>query len=140
MSYPTATRKNHERFCVVEGWEQRKTATGSKGTNHVRYELVLPDGKILYTRISHPVDRSDYGTQMWSHILRDQLQVSPAEFWSCVRDGCKPARGGPPQPPPEAIPLGVVQGLMAQGVPERDIKAMSKSEAIQQLTEYYSKP
>src|SRR5258708_40022748 len=36
------------------------------------------------------------GTNIWSHILRDQLDVDEAAFWACARDGVKPDRGGPP--------------------------------------------
>lgn len=46
-----------------------------------------PDGRVLRTRVSHPVDRTDYGKSLWSHILRDQLEVSEAQFWECV---CQP--------------------------------------------------
>lgn len=65
------------------------------GTPHVTYELTLHDGRILRTRISHPVDRTTYGAGMWSHILRDQLDVSEGEFRDCVLEGRVPARGDP---------------------------------------------
>ena len=55
-----------------------------EGTHHDNYELTLPDGEILWTRISHPVNRTDYGPGMWADILRDQLQVSEATFWDCI--------------------------------------------------------
>jgi hypothetical protein len=74
-------------------------ARGRTGTHYVTYELGLPDGRILRTRISHPVDRNAYGSSLWSHILRDQLGVSEEEFWACVRDGIKPDRGVPEAPP-----------------------------------------
>lgn len=59
------------------------------------YELTLHDGRVLRTRISHPVDRTVYGAAMWAHILRDQLDVEEAEFWACVLDGTLPDRGAP---------------------------------------------
>jgi hypothetical protein len=34
-----------------------------------------------------PVGRYGYGSSLWNHILRDQLQVTEAGFWACVRDG-----------------------------------------------------
>jgi hypothetical protein len=47
------------------------------GTHHVTYELDLPDGRILRTRISHPPGRTTYGpSSLWAHVPRDQLQVS----------------------------------------------------------------
>lgn len=139
MKFPPPTRKDHERFCVVEGWELRKTAKGSTGTDHVRYEFALSDGRILYTRISHPVDRTDYGARRWSHILRDQLMVTEQEFWDCVRDGQKPNRKDTAETPADAIPLGVVQALIQTfHIPEAEVRAMTRDEAIRRLAEGYS--
>lgn len=73
---PPATRKDHEAFCTTEGWLERTRADGKRGSHHVSYELPLPDGRILYTRISHSIDRTDYGPGIFRHILRDQLQVT----------------------------------------------------------------
>src|SRR4051794_37351203 len=84
VSRPQPTRDHHDRFCRIEGWRQVRNARGGTGTHHVTYELDLPDGRILRTRISHPVDRSTYGPAIWNHVLRDQLQVDEATFWACV--------------------------------------------------------
>src|SRR5256885_17060814 len=100
-SWPPPTRKDHETFCEVEEWRRVRDARGRPGTHHVTYELDLVDGRILRTRISHPVDRSGYGPSMWKHILRDQLDVDEPSFWACVQDGVKPDRGTP-APPAEA--------------------------------------
>lgn len=139
MKYPIATRKNHERFCINEEWTKRKTATGKTGTHHVNYELALPDGRILLTRVSHPVDRTGYGTSLWAHILRDQLAVTAPEFWDCVNDQVKPDRGGPVAPPAESIPVSVVATLVEQfHVPESEVRAMTKEEAIRRMVECYA--
>jgi len=141
VSYPAPSRRDHERFCIVEGWERRKDARSRSGTDHVRFELVLPDGRMLYTRVSHPVDRTGYGAQFRAHIRRDQLDVTEPEFWSCVRDGQKPNRGAPAAPPAEAIPLGVVQALIqVLHIPEAEVMTMTKGEAVRRLTESYSQP
>jgi hypothetical protein len=133
-----ATRTDHQNFCVVEGWTERRRATGKRGTHHVNYELALPDGRILYTRISHPVDRTDYGPSIWSHILRDQLAVTAAEFWACVHDKVLPDRQGP-ETPAEAIPAGVVRTLVVEAhIPEAEVRAMTKTEAIQRLADFYT--
>ena len=135
---PPATRADHERFCTTEGWTERKRATGKRGSHHVNYELALPDGSVLFTRISHPVDRSDYGPAIWGHILRDQLQVSADEFWACVRDQVLPDRSRPAGLD-EAIPLGVVRTLTHQArIPEEDVRAMTKAQAIARLAEFYT--
>lgn len=138
MSWPRATRQDHERFCDVEGWKPVRDARGRTGTHHVTYEVALPDGRILRTRISHPVDRSTYGPSLWSHILRDQLQVSEPELWSCVRDGVKPDRGMP-EPPAEALPADLAYLLMNRvGLSESEVAAMSKAEAVERLNRYWT--
>ena len=133
-----ATRTDHQSFCLIEGWTERRRATGRRGTHHVNYELPLPDGRILYTRISHPVDRTDYGPSIWAHILRDQLAVTAGEFWACVNDKVLPDRRGP-EIPVEAIPAGVVRALVVDArVPETEVRAMTKAQAVQRLAEFYS--
>lgn len=137
-SHRTPTRKHHEQFCTTEGWTRRKRATGKRGTHHVNYELALPDGRVLFTRISHPVDRTGYGPGIWSHILRDQLQVTEDEFWACVDTGVAPDRGGH-KVPPETIPAAVVRTLVRDAhIPEPEVRAMSKEQAVTRLAEFYT--
>ena len=135
--FPVPTRELHEKFCITENWTSRKSATGRRGTHHRNYELALPDGRILLTRISHPVDRTTYGASIWSHILRDQLLVTDSEFWECVHDGVLPNRGVSPIPQ-NPIPLAVINTLVNQvGLPEREVNQMTKEEAITRLAEFY---
>ena len=137
MTWPQPTRSDHNRFCRIEGWTPVRDARGRTGTHHVTYELGLPDGRILRTRISHPVDRKNYGRSMWKHILRDQLQVDEKAFWACVRDGIKPDRGMP-TPPAGALPAELVHLLISRvGLDERAVAAMSKEEAIARLQRYW---
>jgi hypothetical protein len=104
----------------------------------VTYELHLHDGRILRTRISHPVNRETYGPGIWSHILRDQLDVDQATFWACVQDGEKPDRGAP-EPPPEALPADLVHSLLTKvRLSEADVAAMSKEEAIARMQQYWT--
>ena len=135
---PPATRSDHETFCTTEGWIERKRANGKRGSHHVNYELPLPDGRILYTRISHPVGRTDYGPSIFRHILRDQLQVSADEFWDCVDNQVLPNRGQTQQPA-EAIPLGVIRILTQEAhIPEAEVRTMTKAEAVARLAEFYT--
>jgi hypothetical protein len=137
VSRPQPTRDHHDRFCRIEGWRQVRNARGGTGTHHVTYELDLPDGRILRTRISHPVDRSTYGPGIWNHVLRDQLQVDDATFWACVHDGVKPDRGVP-ELPPEALPADLVFMLISRvGLDEMTVAAMSKDEAVARLQKYW---
>jgi len=95
----------HDAFCKIEGWEQVRDAQGRTGTHHVIYELQLHDGRILRTRVSHPVNRDTYGASLWSHILPDQLEVDQATFWACVQEGKKPDRGAPEPPQKRFRPI-----------------------------------
>src|ERR1043165_5317646 len=71
------TPADHDRFCRTEGWISVRAAT------HITYELGLPDGRVLRTRLS---SRDSYGSDLWRHILRDQLEVDEPAFWACVHD------------------------------------------------------
>jgi len=138
VNQPQPTRKDHDTFCRVEVWRPVRDARGRTGTHHVTYELDLSDGRILRTRISHPVDRSDYGQSLWWHILRDQLQVAEVDFWACVHDGVKLPRGLP-EPPTEALPADLVHLLISRvRLDETDVAAMSKQDALARLQQYWT--
>lgn len=134
---PPATRQDHQSFCETEDWSLRKRATGRRGTHHVNHELALAGGEVLFTRISHPVDRTSYGRSMWAHILRDQLQVSADDFWRCVQHKVPPNRGRPAEQP-ESLPARVVHVLVRQaGLSEQEVRAMTRAEALAQITRFY---
>ena len=138
MTWPQPTGKDHERFCQVEGWRKVRTARGRTGTHHLTFELDLPDGSVLRTRVSHPVDRTDYGPSLWQHIRRDQLRVGEAAFWACVTDGAKPDRGVP-RKRPESLPADVVHLLITRvGLTESEVAGMSKKEAIGRLQQFWT--
>lgn len=136
--HPTPTRADHDRFCRVEGWERVRDARGRKGIHHVTYELTLPDGTVLRTRVSHPPDRTDYGASLFAHILRDQLQVSADEFWACVRKGTSPDRGVPERRE-DALPADLVHLLVTRvGLPESEVAAMTRDEAIERINRFWT--
>ncbi|WP_280233919.1 cytotoxic translational repressor of toxin-antitoxin stability system [Nocardia cyriacigeorgica] len=138
MTWPEPTRTRHEQFCELEGWTRVGDARGRQGTHHVTYEFTLTDGRVLRTRISHPVDRTGYGASMWAHILRDQLCVTEAEFWRCVLDGTPPNRGLP-EIPRESLPIDLVHLLIHRvGLPEIEVAAMNKATAIARLQEFWT--
>lgn len=135
--FPEPTRKDHQQFCLNEGWTQVRNARGKSG-HHVTFELTLPDGETLRTRISHSPNRKAYGPSMWAHILGEQLHVSEDEFWACVREKKVPPRSrGEPAVP--SIPAGVVAQLLSHGVGESEVRRLSRSEAIERLNLIWSK-
>ncbi|MEV4310880.1 cytotoxic translational repressor of toxin-antitoxin stability system [Actinocrispum sp. NPDC049592] len=124
------TPADHDRFCQAEGWTEVRGA-GPR----VTYELGLPDGRVLRTRIS---DRPAYGPDLWQHILHDELEVDQKAFWSCVKDGEKPDRGIP-QARPDALPLDLVYLLIHRlGLPKSTIATLTRKEAITHLTTYWT--
>lgn len=138
MTWPQPTRQFHERFCQVEEWARVRDSRGRTGTHHVTYELALHDGRVLRTRVSHPVDRTTYGPSIWSHILRDQLVVTEEEFWQCAKQNVKPNRGEP-EIPAEALPAELVHLLLSRvGLAEREVAAMTRDEAVARLNEYWA--
>ncbi|MFC4057539.1 cytotoxic translational repressor of toxin-antitoxin stability system [Planomonospora corallina] len=138
MTWPQATREEHERFCLTEGWNRVRDARGRSGTHHVTYEMCLPDGRVLRTRISHPPDRTSYGRSLWNHILRDQLVVTEEEFWKCVKEGEKPNRGTPAIPT-ETLPADLVHLLITKvGLPEAAVAKMTREAAITRLQRFWT--
>jgi hypothetical protein len=123
------TPADHDRFCQTEGW------TGVREGARVTYELGLPDGRVLRTRVS---SRPAYGPDLWQHILHDELEVDERTFWACVKEGGKPDRGIP-QARPDALPLDLVYLLVKRvGLSRRTVAAMSRKEALARLDLYWA--
>ncbi|NJC21035.1 hypothetical protein BJ994_000111 [Arthrobacter pigmenti] len=113
-------------------------AKGQKVRHHATYELVLHDGTVLRTRISRPVDRTTYGSSLWGAILKDQLRVTPDEFWSCVNEGVLPDRGAPAVPA-EALPLELVHLLTkTAGLSESEVASLTKEEAVRIMNDHWA--
>lgn len=141
MSGGAASRRDHDRFCKTEGWDEIRNARGGKVGHHITYELRLPDGPILRTRVSRPADNTAYGPAMWKHILTDQLDVTEAEFWACVRDKQLPDRGATAhEPPAKALPASLVHQLIhVAGIPENEVASMSLECAIEVMAAHWSR-
>jgi hypothetical protein len=139
QKWPPAMRTDHQKFCETERWERVRDAQRRTGTHHVTFELALPDGRTLRTRISHPVDRSDYGKSMWSHILRDQLDVDEEAFWDCVTHGRIPHRGAVQVASAESIPARVVQILLREvGLTEAEVATLTRDDAIARVNQHWT--
>jgi hypothetical protein len=138
--HPAPDRERHDNFCVIEHWEIVHGSTGKPVKHHRTYELVIPSGEILRTRISQPVDRTTYSASMWSAILRDQLRVTNDEFWDCVQNKVLPDRGGSPTVSnPKALPLHLLNELIERVglTPDEAIK-LTLEEALQRMNEYWT--
>lgn len=137
--WPVATRRDHLRFCKVEGWTEVRNARGDTGSRHITLELALPGGEVLRTRVSHPPDRRDYGKGLWARILRDQLQVTESQFWTAVRDGVLPDRSSSRDRSGGGLPVDVAKLLRDRvGLAESEIAAITRDEAIQRLNRYWT--
>ncbi len=133
--HPAPTRELHRKFCLVEGWRLVANARGHAVAHHETFKLATPQGEILRTRISHPAGRQTYSPTMWSHILRDQLHVTPAEFWACVANGTLPDRGAI-RIPDSALPLSLVSRLVKDlGMSRSEIAKLTSDEARALLNE-----
>ncbi len=141
MSRP-ASRRQHQRFCEIEGWDQAADAHGRPVGHHITYRLALADGRVLRTRISRPANNDTYGPQLWSHILGEQLAVTEGEFWECVGQGNPPVRPGQQPPTPaEALPADLVHQLLTKlHLPESDVAALTRRQAIELMTAYWTNP
>lgn len=137
MSWPAGNRADHKKFCITEKWTEVHRATGTRGSHHLTYELTLADDRILRTRISHPPGKQTYGISVWRHILRDQLDVTDAEFWECVKNDNPPPRCAPP-PQREGIPVDLYRLLTGKaGLPETQVRAMTRDQAITVAQAYW---
>lgn len=138
----SGSRADHHRFCKIEGWAEVQNARGTAVGHHITFELALSDSRILRSRISRPADGTAYGTGLWKAILKDQLCVSEAEFWTCVTDRLPPVRGVEPPPTPQrALPASLAAQLIREaGIPESRVAQLTLEEAVAAMTEHWSKP
>lgn len=140
MSWPAPSREAHDHFCRSEGWRVVRNAKGKKVGHHITYELTLPDGQVLRTRVSKPPDTTTYTKGLWNHILEDQLHVDEAAFWACVQDGVKPDRGVRAEPP-AAVPADLAYLLRVNlHLSDAEIGSMTREDAIARMVEYWHRP
>lgn len=137
-----ASRRDHRRFCEIEGWTEVLNARGKPTEHHITYELEVGDGRILRTRISRPANTNTYGKSMWSHILDDQLHVTEAEFWDCV-DNKKPPQRFVATADPEAaaLPASLAYQLVnTLHLSVEEIASLTLEQAVAKMNEHWGKP
>ena len=123
------------RFCIVDGWVRAADAPGRRVSRHEVWTKRLADGRALHTAISK--GRDEYGVPLFAHILRAQLQVTVAQFWSAVDKGEAPQRPGvqSSRPQGEPLPFALAERLLAAGLPQSQLAGLSQAEAARRLAE-----
>lgn len=141
MSRRAASRREHQRFCGIEGWTEVLNAKGKPTEHHITYELRLGDGRVLRTRVSRPANTNTYGTSLWSHILDDQLQVTEAEFWACVDDKQKPVRAAVASAPEGvALPASLAYQLVnTLHLSNAEIASLTLEQAVAKMNEHWAR-
>lgn len=136
MKLPTYAE--HRRFCEVDGWQDKDAGSKKPKGDHHRYVKVLPDGRPLYTGVSH--GSGEYRSRsFWRMILREQLEVTEEQFWNAVENGVVPIRANAEPEPPgdDPLPMELVTQLRyAVGLPIHVIGSMTLEEAEAALSEW----
>ena len=140
MSARGASRRDHRRFCTVEGWREVRNARGKRVGHHLTYELELPDARVLRTRISRPANAEVYGPRLWSHILDVQLEVDEEAFWACVDDRRSPVREPSPLPADRPLlPASLAHQLVhTLRLPSEVIAELSVEEAVRLMADHWA--
>lgn len=117
-----------------------KSARG-RVPDHFRYRKILPDGRVLRTKVSH--GKMQYGPKLWAQTWRTQLGLeSSEEFWDCLKSRRPVGRGIDEQPATAGIvrlPIGLVVSLTrVVGLDESIVLAMSAGEAEARWQEFLS--
>ena len=128
-----------EAFCRIDGWQG---VDEGRSADHRYFRLVLDDGTVLETRVSHSENKT-MSPGRWKAILRDQLRVSDEDFWRALRT--KKPVGRPSAPPAEEeiqqVPAWAAAVLSTQlGMAPADIAKLGRDEAVERAHEAWSRP
>ena len=142
MTFRAASRREHQRFCEIKGWDEARNSRGKPTQHHITYELLLGDGNVLRTRIARPANTEEYGKNLWSHILVDQLHVTDTEFWECVDNTNPPDRSSAGVGSDSAmLPAGLAYQLVhALNLTNEEIASLTLEEAMKLMNEYWAQP
>ncbi len=76
-----------EKFLGVDRWVRLPAGSrGGRSEDHIFFEKILPDGRVLQTHISHS-RRGRPSAGRFAAILRGQLEVSREQFWAALQKG-----------------------------------------------------
>ncbi len=131
------TNAEFRKFLQVEGWKDKDKEAGRPTGDHRRYFLELPNGEVLYTRVSHGPGGID-DPRLFAQILRQQLQVTEEQFWACVRDGRRPPRPGAPQALPERrLDAKLAWNLVKKvGLTHEQVAELDQAQALKHWQQY----
>ena len=127
-----------EAFCRIDGWVE---VDKGRSADHRYYRLVMDDGTVLETRVSHS-SKKTMSPGRWKAILRDQLHVSDEDFWSTLRTKKSVER---PSAPPDESEIEQVPAWAAVVLSSRlkmsptEIAALGRDRAIQLAHDAWSK-
>jgi hypothetical protein len=128
-------------FLEADRW--RPIPSGERGgsqSDHIFYEKVLANGRVLQTHISHSLDKRPH-PHVFALILREQLEVSRTDFWECIRSGRPVDRPVPVEAAPKEHPAWVVQVLAGElHMTGEEIMALELDEAERLVQEHWSRP
>jgi hypothetical protein len=129
-----------EKFLGVDGWQQIPAGErGGRRQVHIFFEKLLPGGRLLQTHISH--DRSKkISPGRFGAILREQLEVSRADFWEAIRRGEPVSRPVEIEEAPvehDAWVIAVLAGELHMSVAE--IEGLSEEEAVRLVHKHWAR-
>jgi hypothetical protein len=121
------------KFVEVEGWDDKDELSSKRTGDHHRYVMTTPTGERLMTRVSHGVGQIA-DRDLFAHILRDQLQVTEAQFWDAVENGVRPERPKPPGPDRAggpSIDAKLAKNLLTKvGMTQPELIGLTQPEAV----------
>jgi hypothetical protein len=125
-------------FLKADRWTQ--IDHGGKRDRHIFWEKLVND-RLLQTHTSHSTS-TVVGANRFGVILREQLEVTRAQFWNTIRTGTPAPRPAPVEPPDVTpVPLWAVMRLRsARGMSEPEIAALGSDEAVRLATESFNDP
>ena len=128
-------------FLRADDW--RELPPGERGgtqSDHIWFEKVLPDGKVLRTKISH-AKQMTVSAGRFRAVARHELEVSTEELWECIRRGEPVDRPAPVEEPVYQHPAWIVNVLSGQlHMSDDDIAKLGAQEAERLVHEHWSRP
>ncbi len=131
-----------EKFLNIDDWTRLAPASrGGSSENHIFFEKVLSDGRVLQTHISHS-RRGRPSPGRFAAILREQLEVSRGQFWATLQKGEPVDRPAVLDEPVQVEHEAWVVAILARElhVTPEQIAALSVAEARKRVLEHWSRP